>query len=109
MAFTIRICICLTLLAASFSCATSDGKNRQHLTVNGTVRVVGNEPLTQVVLTPGAGRDKKPGGDYLVLGPLAAELRRDFQGRVVTLKGKECTSPVPRFSNCLKPDEIIVE
>ena len=74
---------------------------RRPVTVSGTVRVVGNEPFTRLVLTPAAG-----GSDWLLVGPLQDELRRRHQGQRVTLEGEPCPPPTPEFSRCFKPSRI---
>ena len=96
----------LMLLGITQTC-TAEPKNESLIIVNGTIRVVGSEPLAHVVIRTGTAADKDR--DYLITGPLAKELRRDFQGKVVTLEGKACSSSVPRISKCLKPTKITVE
>ena len=73
-------------------------------TLTGTVRVVGNEPFTRLILTTA---DGVRGKDYLLLGPLLDELRKSFQGKKVSLEGALCSSPEPRFSNCFEPARIV--
>lgn len=102
----LRPVLMLTLLGIMQGCIATP-KNGPPIIVNGTIRVVGSEPLAQVVVRTGTASDKDR--DYLITGPLTAELRRDFQGKVVTLEGKICTSPVPQIRKCLKPTKIIVE
>ncbi len=105
----LHACMLLTLVLALQSCVAG-ARDNPPATINGTIRVVGNEPLIQVVIRMNPLRDKgEKNRDTLILGPLAAELRRDFQGRVVTLEGGECASPSPRFSKCFNPTRIIVE
>lgn len=74
---------------------------RKPVTISGTVRVVGNEPFTRLILTPGEGER-----DWLLVGPLQEELRRRYQGRRVTLEGEPCPPPTPEFSRCFKPSRI---
>lgn len=71
------------------------------LTVSGTIRVVGNEPFSRLVLT--TERTDRVAGtrDFLIIGSLQEELRNRHQGRRVTLLGKSCTADVPGFSSCL--------
>ena len=76
--------------------------------LTGTVRVVGNEPFTRVVLTvedvPGlAARDR----DYLIIGPLEKELRKTYQRKKLTLLGTFCVSPDPDFKKCINPSRIV--
>jgi hypothetical protein len=74
--------------------------------VTGTVSVVGNEPLTQVVVTlPGGG----PPRQVLVLGPIEKTLRQSYQGKTVTLEGSDCRPSRPGFSDCINPTRIIPE
>lgn len=77
-------------------------KRHDLTTITGTVRVVGNEPFTRLVLTTGG-----EGRDYLLAGPLRDQLRRGYQGSVVTLEGKECPSPGPESAHCFEPSRIV--
>ncbi|AJE02258.1 hypothetical protein GPICK_01695 [Geobacter pickeringii] len=88
----------LALLAAGPAGALG---TRRPVTISGTVRVVGSEPLTRLVLTPAGGER-----DWLLVGPLQDELRRRHQGERVTLEGEPCPSPSPEFSRCFKPSRI---
>lgn len=74
-------------------------------TLTGTVRVVGNAPFTRLVLTTTDQQGK--GTDYLLLGPLLDELRKQYQGQNVSLIGTPCTSPVPQFAKCFEPVRIV--
>ncbi|OGW45842.1 MAG: hypothetical protein A2078_10710 [Nitrospirae bacterium GWC2_57_9] len=91
----------LALLCTTQSCVAG-GKDREVLTMTGTIRVVGNEPFTHLVLTEDDGKDT------VLTGPLAEELRRHHQGGIVALEGTACTSPSPRFSRCLKPSRLTI-
>lgn len=102
----IRFALVLVLLVMTQNCMAAQ-KNGALIIVNGTIRIVGSEPLAHLVIRTGTSADKDR--DYLITGPLAAELRRDFQGKVVTLEGKACSSSVPQIRKCLKPTKIIVE
>jgi hypothetical protein len=78
------------------------------LTITGTIRVVGNEPFTHVVLTETDVSEKTSRArDYLIIGPLAEELRKRYQGHVVTLEGTICASPSPQFIKCFQPARIV--
>jgi hypothetical protein len=75
-------------------------------TIAGTVRVVGNEPLTHVVITA----EEEKGGrgvDYLIIGSLEKELRSRYQGKKVTLQGEMCSPPLPQFRKCFRPSKIV--
>ena len=76
--------------------------------LTGTIRIVGNEPFTKVVLTvemhPAASTKNM---DYLIVGPLKDSLRRDYQGKVMTLEGTLCSSPDPAFKNCFNPVAVV--
>ena len=76
------------------------------MTIQGVVRVVGNEPFTQVVVTT---RDEKAdkGVDWLIIGPLAQDIRQGYQMRTIIVEGTVCMPTVPDFSKCLKPSRII--
>jgi hypothetical protein len=93
--------LCAVLLLASVTPGCAVGRSSD-LTVSGTIRLVGNEPFSQVVLATVEG-----GGDFLLVGPLRDRLRREYQGQVVTLEGKTCKSPTPQFSRCLEPSRIV--
>ncbi|WP_214173914.1 hypothetical protein [Geomobilimonas luticola] len=93
----------LLLLLATQGCAMGVRKPGA-TTLTGTVRVVGNEPFTRLVLTTAGG---VRGKDYLLLGPLLDELRKRYQGQKVSLEGALCTSPEPRFSNCFEPVRVV--
>lgn len=74
-------------------------------TLSGTVRVVGNEPYSHLVLTT-ADREGRQ-ADYLLVGPLQERLRTKYQGQRVTLEGEPCASPSPRFAHCFTPTRIV--
>ncbi len=77
------------------------------VTLTGTIRLVGNAPFARLVLTPEHTDRPSQERDYLLLGPLQEELRQRYQGRLVTLEGTPCASPLPQFSNCFEPARII--
>jgi hypothetical protein len=105
----IAIGMVLTLVYGAQSCVAGISNNQPE-TISGTIRVVGNEPFTRVIIRPasrsGANAKKQ---DILITGPLAEELRKDFQGKAVTLEGNACTSPTSQFARCFKPTKIMVE
>lgn len=76
--------------------------------LTGTVRVVGSEPFTRVVLTvedaPGLAAGDR---DYLIIGPLEKELRRTYQWKKLTVLGTPCESPDPDFKKCFSPSRIV--
>lgn len=77
-------------------------------TVTGTIRVVGNEPFTRLVLTTESNQGKEGKGmDYLLVGPLQGELRGKYQGMRVTLVGKECPTQAPEIAGCFEPSRIL--
>jgi hypothetical protein len=76
--------------------------------VTGTVRVVGNEPFTRTVVTPGPSDSPQPRPDCLVAGPLEKELRARYQGKVVTLEGSACPDPPADAADCIVPSKIIL-
>jgi len=76
--------------------------------LTGPIRVVGNEPFTHVVLTVGKNADQAIGDyDYLIVGPLGEQLRKQYQGKKLTVHGTFCTSPDPGFRKCFNPSEIV--
>jgi len=85
--------------------AMSRPRSGDRMTVEGMVRIVGNEPFTSVVLTmtDAAGR----GSDCLLVGPLAEELRKSRQSVVVKVEGSICDAPHPGFHSCLKVERIV--
>ncbi len=95
-------------LYASQSCVAGTSNNRPE-TISGTIRIVGNEPFTQVIIRPASRSGANHRQDTLIIGPLAEELRSDFQGKAVTLEGNECTSPASRFSKCFRPTKIMID
>ncbi|MEW6720191.1 MAG: hypothetical protein AB1346_07065 [Thermodesulfobacteriota bacterium] len=83
------------------------GRNKETVMLKGTVRVVGNAPFTQLVLTvPGPGADAKP-VDHLVQGPLAGEMRSRLQGKVVTVEAAYCAEKPPGRLPCIEPSRIV--
>lgn len=105
----IRSGLILALLLFVQSCDVG-AKSGEPSTITGTVRIVGNEPLTHVILrTSHAGDKNGRYTDYFIKGPLADELRKNLQGRVVTLDGRACTSPSPQFTKCFKPASVMVD
>ncbi|MDD2338384.1 MAG: hypothetical protein PHD01_17650 [Geobacteraceae bacterium] len=76
--------------------------------LTGTIRVVGNEPFSKVVLTLGVNPDISTiDQQYLIVGPLRDSLRRSYQGKKLTLEGELCTSPDPAFKNCFNPAKVV--
>lgn len=77
-------------------------------TIRGVVRVVGNDPFTQVVVTsPGDAAGVADRIDYLVEGPLVAELQSRYQGRTVTLEGTDARPSRPQFRRGFAPTRIL--
>lgn len=94
----------LLVLAATTRGNAMGTRDRDALTISGTIRAVGNAPYSMLVLTTEDGAGDKE--DYLLTGPLEEELRLN-QGKTVTLQGKECASPSPRFSRCFLPSRVV--
>jgi hypothetical protein len=87
-------------------CAMS-AQNSGTKVLTGTIRVVGNEPFTHVVLTVGKNADQAIGDrDYLIVGPLGEQLRKQYQGKKLTVRGTYCTPPDPGFKKCFNPSVI---
>lgn len=101
------------LLIASIFFFTVEGcamemQNPETKILTGTIRVVGSEPLTKVVLALGPNPDVTPlDREYLIIGPLRDALRRNYQGKKLRVEGEKCTSPDPAFKNCFNPARII--
>jgi len=104
---SVTVVVALVLLGALLGCAMNmQGGGAQSIT--GTVRVVGNEPFTRVVLTVGENPDAATRDqDYLLVGPLGEELRRNFQWQKLTLEGTLCSSPDPAFKKCFNASRIV--
>jgi hypothetical protein len=96
----------LILMLTTQGCAMGVRKGEPTI-LAGTVRLVGNEPFSRLVLTTSGGEEK--GTDYLLVGPLRDELGRGYQGQKVSLEGTRCPSPEPRFPNCFEPVRIVGE
>jgi hypothetical protein len=101
--------LCATLLLfglASQGCAMNQSKIDGVVTIAGMVRVVGNEPFTQVVVTV---QEEKAGRrvDWLIIGPLVQDIRQGYQMRTIILEGTICKPTMPDFSKCLKPSRIV--
>jgi len=78
--------------------------------LTGTIRVVGSEPFTKVVLALGPNPDVTPiDREYLIIGPLRDALRRNYQGKKLRVEGANCASPDPVYKNCFNPARIIVD
>jgi len=91
---------------ASQGCAMNQNKAEDVVTIQGVVRVVGNEPFTQVVVTV---RDAKANKevDWLIIGPLAKDIRQGYQMQTIVVEGTVCKPTFPGFSRCLKPSRIV--
>jgi hypothetical protein len=89
---------------ASQGCAMNQNKAEEVVTIQGVVRVVGNEPFTHVVITV---KDDAAGKsvDWLITGPFAKDIRQRFQMRTIAVEGTVC-KPLPDFSKCLQPSRI---
>jgi len=83
-------------------------QNPEAKILTGTIRVVGNEPFTKVVLTLGPNQDGAAiAREYLIIGPLKDLLRRRYQGNELRVEGVYCTSPDPVYKNCFNPARIM--
>lgn len=102
------LCIVMMLGFTTQGCAMSQKNSDELTTITGTIRVVGHEPFTHLVLTVGDNPEKATRDqDYLIIGPLEEELRRHYQWRKVTLEGIICSSTTPEFAKCFNPVRII--
>ncbi|HDO25076.1 MAG TPA: hypothetical protein ENG95_00345, partial [Nitrospirae bacterium] len=78
------------------------------ITISGTIRVVGQEPFSYLVLSVGDDLSKAvKKQDYLIVGPLEKRLKGDYQWKRVKLEGMICLSPTPEFTKCFKPSRIL--
>ncbi len=98
----------LHLGAGSGACAAGPDRKPAVRTLSGVVRVVGNEPFSHVVVSsPSDAAGVAGRTDYLIEGPLAAELRARYQGRSVVLEGTEVRPSRPRFRHAFAPSRIV--
>lgn len=102
-----NLSLMLVMLIATQGCAM--GSRPSPVTITGTIRLVGNAPFARVVLTREDSVQGSGERDYLLIGPLQEELRKQYQGRLITLEGTPCTSPTPQFSKCFEPTRIVTE
>ncbi|MGA7828947.1 MAG: hypothetical protein WCA04_14905 [Geobacteraceae bacterium] len=100
-----HLSVILMILFAGQGCAMASRPVTS--TITGTIRLVGNEPLTHLVLIPGDNPDKTPREQvYLLVGPLTDKLKKQYQSREITLEGSECAAPSPEYSKCFRPSGI---
>jgi hypothetical protein len=100
-----RLSIILMMFFAGQGCAM--GPVPDSAAIYGTIRLVGNEPFSHLVLIPGDNPDKTTRDQvYLLVGPFADKLKKQYQSRKLTLEGSECASPSPEFSRCFRPSGI---
>jgi hypothetical protein len=87
-----------------------DRQNPETKILTGTIRVVGNEPFTKVVLALGPNPDVAAiDRDYLIIGRLRDSLRRNYQGKKLRVEGAYCTSPDPVYKKCFNPVRILAD
>ncbi len=98
LAFTLGL-VCILAFAAQ-GCAAGRASAPEE-TITGTIRLVGNEPFTHLVIM-----DEETGRAYLIQGPLEKELK-NYQMKKLTLRGEGCQSPSPQFKYCFKPLETL--
>jgi hypothetical protein len=92
-----RIILFSLLILLLSDCAVSnvDSKgNKGMITITGTIRVIGNEPFTHLVITTDGGKD------YLIKGELEKELR-GLQYQRVEINGEELP-PSGGFKYCVE-------
>ncbi len=90
------------------ACAAGPDRKPDSRSIRGVVRIVGNEPFTQVVVSSPSDAAGVTGRiDYLIEGPLAKELRACCQGRTVVLEGTEVRPSRPRFRHGFAPSRIV--
>ena len=98
----------LQLIAGPGACAAGRDLGADPRRIRGVVRVVGNEPFTHVVVSsPSDAAGVADRIDFLIEGPLAAELRARYQGRTIALEGTDCRERSPLFRNCFAPTRIL--
>lgn len=96
------------LAVGSGACAAGPDRRPDLRAIQGVVRIVGNEPFTHVVVTSAGDAAGDTGRiDYEIAGPLAAELRARYQGRVVTLEGRDAPPSRPWFRYGFAPTRIL--
>ena len=105
---TLLLLLGLHLALGSGACAAGPDRTAKFRTIRGVVRVVGNEPFTHVVVTsPGDDAGGTGRIDYQIVGPLAAELRSGYQGRAITLEGRDAPPSWPGFRYGFEPTRIL--
>ena len=100
----------LLLCFAITSCSASSEdvkKNEETKILRGTVRVVGNEPFTRLVLTVQAAKNEGKQKDYVIKGSLEKEIWDQHQGRVIVVEGSYCPETDPEHQFCFEPSRII--
>ena len=103
----IKLIVAIILFFAFQGCAM-DRQNPETTILTGTIRIVGNEPFTKVILTLGLHSDISTiDQEYLIIGPLRDSLRRSYQGKKLRVEGAYCMSPDPVFKNCFNPARIV--
>src|SRR4030042_3541186 len=92
----------ILLLSACAVSAVASKKDNEMISLRGTIRVVGNEPFTHLVITTDDSRD------YLIKGRFEKELRK-LQYQRVEIKGENLL-PSNGFKYCIdvKEYKIIV-
>ena len=109
---TLHLCLGIIVLVLGLDTqgnAMALNRANTPVTLQGVIRVVGNEPFTHVVLTVADDASGKSGSaaDYEIIGPLVKDLRLHYQMRKVTLNGVSCKPRTPGFKNCLEPSGIV--
>jgi hypothetical protein len=100
----LSLCLAMTSCGATGECM---GNNGEKVILKGTVRVVGNEPFARLVLTvPDPGGGVRP-RNYDIKGPLAAEIGRRHQGKIITIEGRLPAQGAPGGAPCIEADRIL--
>jgi len=90
----------ILLLSACAVSAVASKRDSEMITLTGTIRLVGNEPFTHLVITTDDSRD------YLIKGSFEQELR-ELQYQRVEIKGENLL-PSNGFKYCIEVREYKV-
>ena len=98
------ICFICTYCSASSESMKKEGET---VIIKGTVRVVGNEPFSRLVLTVKDTEGCKVQKDYAITGFLAKKIWDQYQGKVIVIEGKYCAEIAPEHLPCIEPINIM--
>ena len=95
------------MLTSCSASSESMKKEEETVIIKGTVRVVGNEPFSRLVLTVKDTECSEVQKDYVIAGPLAKKIWGQYQGKVIVIEGKYCAEIAPEHLPCIEPINIM--